>query len=574
MYGGWARADGILRFDGRELTLEFQVKDKVVGYMTSGVKTVSVPLADVISLKLVAGWLGWNPMLELRTDKLLTLRDIPGRAGGVVRLAIARSDMELARQVAEAVNAAIAPAVPAVALAARTAKPPLPGEGVRWQKIAHDVHGPATGLMIVGILDCVTMLLLFMVIPVLRLSRVSDPPQSLQVQTIESTSHSEVVVTTDGARVLSSVDKPSEPSAAVGVAWIMLIIVLVLLTFPAVVILGALRMMRLRSYGLGVAAAVLAIVPVHPWCVIGLPIGIWALIVLLRGETREAFLLREQQGPSFGTGGRFGDVPGAISPPKPGHESIQAASARLSMPAAALMFSGVLQVLACLLIFRAVFGESIPRVWLLLGILPIMAGLFQFKGGWHMFNRQSYHVCLFGTVAAMLPLGFLWAVSMPVPSHIRTMFALLWLWGLVAGIWSRAVLGKYEVRGLFANADGEPRADLNREFNATQSSQLPAVIVVLFLLLGGIVVVFALLGWFYVRADARRSSVPAEEVIMPVVPDVPNPPVVQESFIWRGGGAVEFRNSPVESPRLPTAVPPATNQAAAEKPESAEADKK
>ena len=166
VYGGWARADGILRFDGRELTLEFQVKDNVVGYMTSGVKTVSVPLADVISLKLVSGWLGWNPMLELRTDKLLTLRDIPGRAGGVVRLAIARSDVELARQVAEAVNAAIAPAVPAVALAARTAKPPLPGEGIRWQKIAHDVHGPATGLMIVGILDCVTMLLLFMVIPV------------------------------------------------------------------------------------------------------------------------------------------------------------------------------------------------------------------------------------------------------------------------------------------------------------------------------------------------------------------------------------------------------------------------
>ena len=126
----------------------------------------------------------------------------------------------------------------------------------------------------------------------------------------------------------------------------------------------------------------------------------------------------------------------------------------------ALMFSGILQVLACLLMFRAVFGESIPRVWLLLGIFPIMAGLFQFKGGWHMFNRQSYRVCLFGTVAAMLPLGFLWALSMPVPSHIRTMFALLWLWGLVAGIWSRAVLGQYEVQGLFANAGGEARADL------------------------------------------------------------------------------------------------------------------
>ena len=238
VYGGWARADGILRFDGRELTLEFQVKDNVVGYMASGVKTVSVPLADVISLKLVSGWLGWNPMLELRTDKLLTLRDIPGRAGGVVRLAIARSDLELARQMAEVVHAAIAPAVPAVAFADRSAKPPLPGEGVRWQKIAHDVHGPATGLMIVGILDCVTILLLFLVIPVIRLSRVSDPPQSMQVQAIESASNSGVVVTTDGVRVLSSVDEPSEPRVAFGSTWMILIIVLLPLTFAAVVILG------------------------------------------------------------------------------------------------------------------------------------------------------------------------------------------------------------------------------------------------------------------------------------------------------------------------------------------------
>ena len=435
VYGGWARADGILRFDGRELTLEFQVKDNVVGYMTSGVKTVSVPLADVISLKLVSGWLGWNPMLELRTDKLLTLRDIPGRAGGVVRLAIARSDLELARQMAEVVHAAIAPAVPAVAFADRSAKPPLPGEGVRWQKIAHDVHGPATGLMIVGILDCVTILLLFLVIPVIRLSRVSDPPQSMQVQAIESASNSGVVVTTDGVRVLSSVDEPSEPRVAFGSTWMILIIVLLPLTFAAVVILGAFRMMRLNSYGLGVAAAILAIVPVHPWCVIGLPVGIWALIVLLRGETREAFLLREQQGPSFGTSGRYGDVPGAIPPPKPGHESIQAASARLSMPAVALMFSGILQVLACLLMFRAVSGESIPRV-AALGNRPNHGRAVPIQGRLAHVQSPILPRLPVRNGCRHAPVGVPVALSMPVPSPVRTMFALLWLWGLGAGIWS------------------------------------------------------------------------------------------------------------------------------------------
>ena len=59
------------------------------------------------------------------------------------------------------------------------------------------------------------------------------------------------------------------------------------------ILLGALRMMKQQSYGLAVAASILAMVPCVGTsiccCVIGLPIGLWALIVLMQSDVKAAF---------------------------------------------------------------------------------------------------------------------------------------------------------------------------------------------------------------------------------------------------------------------------------------------
>jgi len=54
-------------------------------------------------------------------------------------------------------------------------------------------------------------------------------------------------------------------------------------------VVGAQRMMRLQSYGLAVAAGVLQLVP-SPGSLLGLPIGIWALVALTRHEVHVAFI--------------------------------------------------------------------------------------------------------------------------------------------------------------------------------------------------------------------------------------------------------------------------------------------
>ena len=54
--------------------------------------------------------------------------------------------------------------------------------------------------------------------------------------------------------------------------------------------IGALKMKRLENYALAMTASVLAMVPcMPPCCVIGLPIGIWSVVVLSKPEVKDAF---------------------------------------------------------------------------------------------------------------------------------------------------------------------------------------------------------------------------------------------------------------------------------------------
>jgi ABC-type proline/glycine betaine transport system permease subunit len=59
----------------------------------------------------------------------------------------------------------------------------------------------------------------------------------------------------------------------------------------ALIVYGAIKMMQLQSWGLSMTAAILAVIPCisSPCCVVGIPFGIWALVVLHRPEVRQAF---------------------------------------------------------------------------------------------------------------------------------------------------------------------------------------------------------------------------------------------------------------------------------------------
>lgn len=56
------------------------------------------------------------------------------------------------------------------------------------------------------------------------------------------------------------------------------------------ILFGAIKMKRLESYGLCMAASILAVIPCcSPCCCVSIPIGIWALIVLNKPEVKPFF---------------------------------------------------------------------------------------------------------------------------------------------------------------------------------------------------------------------------------------------------------------------------------------------
>jgi hypothetical protein len=65
--------------------------------------------------------------------------------------------------------------------------------------------------------------------------------------------------------------------AIFGVAW------------GAVVLAGAAHMKALRNYNLATTASIVAMVPCHGCCILGLPFGIWALVMLNNVDVKKAF---------------------------------------------------------------------------------------------------------------------------------------------------------------------------------------------------------------------------------------------------------------------------------------------
>jgi hypothetical protein len=61
------------------------------------------------------------------------------------------------------------------------------------------------------------------------------------------------------------------------------------LVWGACVLLGAIQMLRLRSYGLAMASSIIAMLPCNGCCLLGLPFGIWAVVMLAKPEVKDAF---------------------------------------------------------------------------------------------------------------------------------------------------------------------------------------------------------------------------------------------------------------------------------------------
>lgn len=89
------RAYGLLRLDAQVVVMEFQLVDRFLGILRSGVRTLHLPYLSLTGADLQKGWTGGRTLI-LRTSSLHHLRRVPGALQGSCWLQVQRANRQQA----------------------------------------------------------------------------------------------------------------------------------------------------------------------------------------------------------------------------------------------------------------------------------------------------------------------------------------------------------------------------------------------------------------------------------------------------------------------------------------------
>ncbi len=102
VYEGFADAEGLIRLEGSEVILEYEVKDGFVGVVKSGLKEIRLPLQEIDSLHSKRNI--FRSMLFIRPRSLNSIKDVPGLKNGEMRIKFSRKHREEAEHFAANVS--------------------------------------------------------------------------------------------------------------------------------------------------------------------------------------------------------------------------------------------------------------------------------------------------------------------------------------------------------------------------------------------------------------------------------------------------------------------------------------
>ena len=159
------------------------------------------------------------------------------------------------------------------------------------QAAQRKVRGPAIGLLVVGILN-----LLGLVVAVLMIYSVRVRPAEVPYDMPGPPPARRLLVAPGGplhrAQAREYWRDAGSPVSGDGLLETLFVLVvpsLLGIATGVLIILGALKMKNLQSYGLAMTASILAMLPCTYAFLIGIPMGIWALVVLTKPEVKAAF---------------------------------------------------------------------------------------------------------------------------------------------------------------------------------------------------------------------------------------------------------------------------------------------
>ena len=98
IYEGFANAEGVLSISSDALTLEFQVKDNILGVMKSDVRTAAIPFDRIDEVDFRSNL--FRTGLNIRVSSMQIVEDVPGSKQGKVSLKIPRRYKKEASEIA------------------------------------------------------------------------------------------------------------------------------------------------------------------------------------------------------------------------------------------------------------------------------------------------------------------------------------------------------------------------------------------------------------------------------------------------------------------------------------------
>ncbi|MBW3543624.1 MAG: hypothetical protein KY476_25515 [Planctomycetes bacterium] len=102
-YAGWLGvAEGLLRFDGTAVLLEFECRDAVLGLVRSSLREARIPVGEIQEAKLYCGLFATT--LAVQCSTLRATQGIPGSTHGRFRLSLDHKRRDEARRLVEQIN--------------------------------------------------------------------------------------------------------------------------------------------------------------------------------------------------------------------------------------------------------------------------------------------------------------------------------------------------------------------------------------------------------------------------------------------------------------------------------------
>jgi hypothetical protein len=327
--------------------------------------------------------LWWQHQLKIRGVHLSTLADVPGCVSGEATLIVMREDRAVAEQFAAQITRRLSRSTPRTGAMSPQEQRSGP---IDIAAIERRLRGPVLGFFVSGCLTCLFWFLMVLV----------------HIATAHHYELSDMVF-----------DVFFVGAASLG----------------GLLVLGALSLQRMDAYPFAFATAIGAMVPLSPAWFISLPMGIWALMILLEADTKTVFVLRRE--------GRESSAAAADrSPIALRREELDRIQLQVRGPALGLMLTGIVALgfwgfLSFMPIVNGHFSASEAVAFLCMAALAVAAATVVLLGGICLKNLEAHPLPIVASVLAMMP----WSPAILI--------------GFPVGVWALLVCRRPQVRGSF-----------------------------------------------------------------------------------------------------------------------------